>query len=232
MSKNLKQFNLKSIHKNILQFISYSTHALFFLYVLIILLISPFLFSSSIQKIISLSEVRDVEFTNNSMFSKLNQSSIELARENIVLYYKYNTSLNSTYFSSIEIQHYKDVKELYYSSLIFSIVISLYLLSIVFYLVYMKRRYSLISKTLNYCVYILIMIIPLFIFFEYFWVYIFHPLLFPQGGFAILQSQYISYYLFSHQFFLIIGGIIYLFLFLILFSLKFLINKLLKYIEE
>ena len=232
MSKKRNLTNLnKLFFKTLFQFI-YFSHALLFMYLLIVILISPFLFLSSTQTFISFDQTRDVELFENPNFKYLNVTDIKLAKENIVQFYRGSAFLNQTYFSPVEIEHYQDVKELYYFNIILCIFVSIYLFGLALYLIVLRKYFSPIRNILKYCVYILIGIIPLFVFFEYFWVHIFHPILFPQGGFAILKPQYSSYYLYSHQFFLTIGGIIYITLFLILFSLKILINKLLKYIEE
>lgn len=226
MNQNIKKIKSKLAMKNISHFSLYFIHASIFLYIFTTLFISPFLFSSTIQEMITIDDTRQIELLENSFFKDLSEKDITLARENIISYYTYNNSLNPTYFSSIEVKHYKDVKYLYYFSLTLSLILSLYLLGVILYLIYVENNFTLVAKMLKFCIYILISLLPLLIFFEYFWVFVFHPFLFPQGGYAILQPQYISYYLFSHQFFLIIGAIIYIFLFITTLVLRFLITKL------
>ncbi|MFT4243961.1 MAG: DUF1461 domain-containing protein [Candidatus Woesearchaeota archaeon] len=198
----------KIIFKNYIQLLIYILISLSIIFIISFTLILPIFLNFTIQH--SLSSFTLEHNIQDSIFTHLNESDIKKAQQQIINYYIFNEELSTEIFSDFEITHYEDVKQIL---LVSSIVYLLFLIMLVYTLLFQKSLISRnnILKISKISLIILLLCIPCIIFFEYFWRNIFHSLLFQEGTFQILQPQYISYYIYNEQFFLIIvGGILIL----------------------
>ena len=215
----------KIIFKNYTQLLTYILISLSIIFIISFTLVLPIFLNFTLQY--SLSSFTLEHNIQDSIFTHLNENDIKQAQQEIINYYIFNEELSTEFFSDFEIIHYEDVKNIL---LVSSIVYLLFLILLVYTLLFQRSLVSKnnILKISKISLIILLLCIPCIIFFEYFWRNIFHSLLFQEGTFQILQPQYISYYIYSEQFFLIIVGGVLIFQ-ILLFST---ILLYLKYIEK
>ena len=215
----------KIIFKNCTQLLRYILISLSIIFIISFTLILPIFLNFTLQY--SLSSFTQQHSIEDSILTHLNESDVKQAQQQIINYYIFNEELSTEFFSDFEIIHYEDVKNIL---LVSSIVYLLFLILLVYTLLFQRSLVSRnnILKISKISLILLLLCIPAIIFFEYFWRNIFHSLLFQEGTFQILQPQYISYYIYSEQFFLIIvGGV--LFIQILLFSI---ILLYLKYVNK
>ena len=207
--------------KNCTQLLTYILISLSIIFIISFTLIIPIFLNFTLQY--SLSSFTQEHNIEDSILTHLNQIHVKQAQQQIINYYIFDEELSTEIFSDFEIAHYEDVKNIL---LVSSIIYIILLLILVYLLLFQKSiftNYNLqtVSKI---SLILLLLCIPGIIFFEYFWRNIFHSLLFQEGTFQILQPQYVSYYIYSEQFFLIIvGGV--LLIQILLFSTIFLYLK-------
>lgn len=208
----------KNIHTIFLSF--------FFLYVLIILLLMPFFFSFHLQlTLTSLTNPNNIEQTNTDF----NSQNVLLAQKNLINFFSYNEELDSNFFSTFEIEHYYDVKELLRVLIVLFVGGVVYLISYFTYVFQTSSSTEKIllktSSMLNYSLIILLLFIPFLIIFEYFWVHMLHPLLFDPNTYDILRPELVSFYIYSHNFFFLVILLVYLLVLFTLLILKFMIRR-------
>lgn len=210
--------------KNCTHLLSYILISLNIIFIISFTLVLPIFLNFTLQY--SLSSFTLEHNIEDSIFTHLNESDIKQAQQQIINYYIFNEELSTEIFSEFEITHYEDVKQI----LVISSIIYIIFLLIFLYLLLLQKNILNINSVKSISkisLIILLLCIPCIIFFEYFWRNIFHSLLFQEGTFQILEPQYISYYIYSEQFFLIIvGGV--LLIQILLFSTTLLYLKYIK----
>ncbi|MCH8519135.1 MAG: DUF1461 domain-containing protein [Nanoarchaeota archaeon] len=219
-SKKISFFNFEILDRIIFILISLSI-----IFMISFTLILPIFVNFTLQNSLSsLTQSHSIE--DSPQHFNLNSTQVSQAQKNIINYYILSEELSSQFFSEFEIVHYKDVKQIL---LISSSIYILFLIIVIYFLLFQKSLFNTynIKIIFKISLSILILCIPCIIFFEYFWRNIFHSILFKEDSFQILQPQYISYYIYSEQFFLIIvGGV--LLIQILLFSTIFLYFKYIK----
>ncbi|MFP4401604.1 MAG: DUF1461 domain-containing protein [Candidatus Nanoarchaeia archaeon] len=141
-------------------------------------------------------------------------------RNQILTFYITGEELDDSVFSEFEIEHYEDVKQVLLNTGLVFLLLIIYSIS---YYVYMIKNSEITSliKQARIAQYILIGIsLFIVVFFDFFWLSVFHELFF-NGGYMILEPQFVSFYLFSHEFFMILILIITMMTLLSLEGLKY-----------
>ncbi|MCB9370271.1 DUF1461 domain-containing protein [Candidatus Woesearchaeota archaeon] len=122
-------------------------------------------------------------------YSELGKEATKIYTSDLILYFLHFDSLDENAWSTKEKVHYADVRSLY------DIAFVLALCSVVCLFVFWRRDFVL--ENLKYLPLVFLSLLLLLPVFSWFWIQVFHPLLFGHNESWIFGSDEISYFLFD-----------------------------------
>lgn len=136
----------------------------------------------------------NIQYSLNDINSTINESQFEKTTTNLRHFFLHTTSLNTSIFTSQEIQHYKDVRNIY------DIILLSMILSCILLLSLRIKRYELLkaTKIIFLTLPLTLLLLPVF---SFIFNTIFHQILFS-NSFWIMHPHQISYHIFPEKFFL------------------------------